>query len=377
MCVRVRTTSVRVQNFMAAAELRPVTHRVTTRAGEKWMHLRDINRWEGSTVASGDVVRLRALRDASMVRIVKDPSKDEESGKGDTWNLITAPDRGAGDPDSLFSLMIWHEEEYRSARRFALNVRPLNKGCLEVRSFRPSGDVPSDFIEDGWRIAAINGRTATAEDVEEILAQAHQDLDDDLMSEDVSPTMKTSTSEFSHSRTAKFREARTNSLVTAPGKGRYRVCFEKAYGNDMVVGLGEKVVLRVASVLGAGAAAGAVVGFGVEIGHGPSGLETSSGTRAVVVSETCDPLPLTLETADIGSRDDPPLYSWAAEEIRRRAEASQLRASLAEKCRVAVVVGFNSRANGMRGALQACTRELHLRLLRLLVSLVRGFREKE
>ncbi|CAJ1339892.1 unnamed protein product [Effrenium voratum] len=61
---------------------------------------------------------------------------------------------------------------------------------------------------------------------------------------------------------------------------KYRVCFEKAYGNDMVVGVGERVVLRVASVPGAGAAAGAVVGFAVEIGHGPSGLESGSGTRA-------------------------------------------------------------------------------------------------
>eukprot|EP00435_Cladocopium_sp_Y103_P073810 s180_g45.t1 len=79
-----------------------------------------------------------------------------------------------------------------------------------------------------------------------------------------------------------------------------------------------------------GAAAGAVVGFGLEIGHGPSGLDTT-GTRAVVVSESADPLPLIVEPADIGSRDDPPLYGWAAEEIRRRAEASQIRASLAEK----------------------------------------------
>ena len=74
-----------------------------------------------------------------------------------------------------------------------------------------------------------------------------------------------------------------------------------------------------------GAAAGAIVGFGLEIGHGASGLETTSGTRAVSVSETADALPLSLEPAEIGSRDDPALYGWAAEEIRRRAEASQLR----------------------------------------------------
>eukprot|EP00439_Symbiodinium_sp_Y106_P027468 s4358_g3.t1 len=43
-------------------------------------------------------------------------------------------------------------------------------------------------------------------------------------------------------------------------ESKYRVCFEKAYGNDMVVGVGQRVVLRVASVPGAGAAAGAMVG---------------------------------------------------------------------------------------------------------------------
>ena len=43
------------------------------------------------------------------------------------------------------------------------------------------------------------------------------------------------------------------------------------------------------------------MGFGVEIGHGASGLDTSSGTRAVSVSETADPLPLTVEPAEIGS----------------------------------------------------------------------------
>lgn len=340
----------------------------------------DVERFGFATenVLSGAVVRLRALSDATLVRIALGDSKDEESGKFESWNLVTGPDKGVGDPDCLFSLMLWHEEEYRNARRFALNVRPLNKGCLEVRSFRPSGELSSDFIEGGWRIAAINGRPATAEDVEAILTFAQTDMDDDVSEDGVSPgPSMVEPAESLRSRTQKFLPARTNTLASGAGKGnRYRVCFEKAYGNDMVVGVGEKVVLRVASVPGAGAAAGAVVGFGLEIGHGPSGLDTT-GTRAVVVSESADPLPLIVEPADIGSRDDPPLYGWAAEEIRRRAEASQIRASLAEKCRVAVVVGFNSRANGVRGAMQACTRELHVRMLRLLVSLVRGYRETE
>ncbi|CAJ1392707.1 unnamed protein product [Effrenium voratum] len=333
----------------------------------------------GEQVVSGGLVRLRALRDASLVRIKaieRPPKADEESGAAEHWNLVTAAERGGTDPDTLFSLMIWREEEYRSARRFAMHVRPLNKGCLEVRSFRPcnENDMPPDFADVGWRIAAINGRPATSEEIESILAQARQDLDDDLLSEDPQPLCS---SESMRSKSQKFQPARTGSLATDGKATKYRVCFEKAYGNDMVVGVGERVVLRVASVPGAGAAAGAVVGFAVEIGHGPSGLESGSGTRAVTVSDLADPLPLTIENADIGSRDDPPLYSWAAEEIRRRAEASQLRASLAEKCRVAVVVGFNSRANGLRGAMQACNRELHLRMLRLLVSLVRGYREVE
>jgi len=333
-------------------------------------------------VVSGAVVRLRALGDASLVRIAPqsgDTTKVQDVERGaESWQLITGVEKGAGDPDCLFSLMLWHEEEYRSARNFALHVRPLNKGCLEVRSFRPSSDVSDDFNDVGWRIASINGRPATAEDVESILSQAHQDLDDDLMSGDASPIGPVASAESRTSGRQKMMPARTGSLVSGTAKGnKYRVCFEKAYGSDMVVGIGERVVIRVASVPGAGSAAGAVVGFGIEIGHGPSGLDTSSGTRAVVVSEAADPLPLIVEPADIGSRDDPPLYGWAAEEIRRRAEASQIRASLAEKCRVAVVVGFNSRANGLRGAMQACTRELHLRMLRLFVSLVRGYRETE
>mmetsp|Transcript_35104 Transcript_35104/g.81816 ORF Transcript_35104/g.81816 Transcript_35104/m.81816 type:complete len:1394 (+) Transcript_35104:3-4184(+) len=338
----------------------------------------------GAHVPSGGLVRLRALRDASLIRIQAPdrPHKaDEEEPRIESWNLVTAPERGGqADPDTLFSLMLWREEEYRSARRFALSVRPLNKGCLEVRSFQPSfgdADVPSDFVEDGWRIAAINGRPATAEDVEAILAQARQELDDELISEDPATPHGVGAT---RSQRSQMMAARANSIASVKDtkESKYRVCFEKAYGNDMVVGVGQRVVLRVASVPGAGAAAGAMVGFAVEVGHGPSGLESGSGTRAVAVSEDADPLPLMVEPAEIGSRDDPQLYNWAAEEIRRRAEASLIRASLAEKCRVAVVVGFNSRANGLRGSvMQACTRDLHLRMLRLFASLVRGYREVE
>eukprot|EP00439_Symbiodinium_sp_Y106_P017611 s4358_g2.t1 len=161
-------------------------------------------------VPSGGLVRLRALRDASLIRIQAPdrPHKaDEEEPRIESWNLVTAPERGGqADPDTLFSLMLWREEEYRSARRFALSVRPLNKGCLEVRSFQPSfgdADVPSDFVEDGWRIAAINGRPATAED----------ELDDELISEDPATPHGVGAT---RSQRSQMMAARANSIARAP-----------------------------------------------------------------------------------------------------------------------------------------------------------------
>eukprot|EP00931_Biecheleriopsis_adriatica_P083312 TRINITY_DN5689_c0_g1_i1.p1 TRINITY_DN5689_c0_g1~~TRINITY_DN5689_c0_g1_i1.p1 ORF type:complete len:1859 (+),score=473.63 TRINITY_DN5689_c0_g1_i1:70-5577(+) len=350
----------------------------------------------GEPIMSGGFVRLRALRDGAILRLTAKNQEakalpDEERAQPlDSWGLEAKIEARVGviEPESLFSLMLWREQEYRSARRFALSVKPLNKGCLEVRSFMMSGDSgdgSADFVDSGWRIASINGQVATPEMVEEILAQARQDMEDETLSEDTKETPRLtrgSTANPSVMEPARSASvARSGSVVSAKShtKGeKIRVCFEKAYGTDMAIGIGDRVVLRVAAVPAVGAAADAAVGYSLEIGHGPSGLEAGSGTRVLSVSTEGDPLPLTVEPAEIGSRDDPPLYSWAAEEIRRRAEADLLRASLAEKCRVAIVVGYNSRANRLRGTgMLACTRDLHLRMLRLFTSLVRGYREIE
>eukprot|EP00435_Cladocopium_sp_Y103_P074224 s180_g47.t1 len=194
-------------------------------------------------VLSGAVVRLRALSDATLVRIAalgdgkalaaSNQWDDEESGKFESWNLVTGPDRGVGDPDCLFSLMLWHEEEYRNARRFALNVRPLNKAAGPlgfIHGFRPSGELSSDFIEGGWRIAAINGRPATAEDVEAILAfgahqdgratNLHKDIDDDVSEDGVSPgPSMVEPAESLRSRTQKFMPVGALRAVDAKGAG--------------------------------------------------------------------------------------------------------------------------------------------------------------
>eukprot|EP00930_Biecheleria_cincta_P102285 TRINITY_DN9397_c0_g2_i1.p1 TRINITY_DN9397_c0_g2~~TRINITY_DN9397_c0_g2_i1.p1 ORF type:complete len:1849 (+),score=364.06 TRINITY_DN9397_c0_g2_i1:468-5549(+) len=346
----------------------------------------------GEPILSGDPVRLRSLRDGSLLGLKEldypdQALPDEEHGRAsERWGLETKPDHRVGtiDPGTLFTFMLWREEEYRSARRFALSVKPLNKGCLEVGRFRPSSGIDEnadDFVEEGWRVATINGHLATPQDVEAILAQARQEMDEDINSADTCQ----SPSRFSRANTTAGCQgamARLDSTISVKSHSgarmKYRVCFEKAYGSDMAVNLGDRVVLRVASVLEVGAAAGAAVSYNSEIGHVPSGPEHVLGTRTIVAASDLEPLPLTVQPAEIGSSDDPPLYSWAADEIRRRAQASLVRASLAEKCRIAIVVGYNSRANRLRGSgVQACTRDLHLRMLRLFASLVRGYREVE
>ncbi|CAE8713482.1 unnamed protein product [Polarella glacialis] len=338
-------------------------------------------------ILSGGHVRLRALQTNRMLGLAPLhhsnsalPLLDEEGGQAlmESWDLETRkysrPGSGV-EPDTLFSFMLWREEEYRSARRFALSVKPLNKGTLEVGSFRPNVCGTDDFVESGWRIAAINGHAATPDDVEQILAQARQELEEDGVSENPESHLARSNTVGAH-----VLAARSDSMTSGKSRSstaKFRVCFEKAYGNDMAIHLGDRVVLRAAAVPG-GAAAGAGVGFGLEIGHGPSGLEPGSGTRALRGSADTDPLPLTVEPAEIGSRDDPPLYSWAAGEIRRninninivtlqhqhqyqqqhqttnnkqqqhqqqqhprrKADAGRLSASLAEKCRVAIMVAW-------------------------------------
>eukprot|EP00933_Yihiella_yeosuensis_P031886 TRINITY_DN2548_c0_g1_i3.p1 TRINITY_DN2548_c0_g1~~TRINITY_DN2548_c0_g1_i3.p1 ORF type:complete len:1292 (-),score=313.47 TRINITY_DN2548_c0_g1_i3:163-3726(-) len=341
----------------------------------------------GEPIVSGGLIRLRVLKDGGMVSW-KAPGNvqpsalppDVEDGQAnESWELSSKESKHltAGfDPSAVFTFMLWREEEYRSARRFALSVKPLNKGCLEVYSFLPPGG-PSEFDGSGWRIATINGRPATPAMVESILEQARIDMEDDKLSLDTGAPG------------ARAHTMRMDSMVSAgsgtgPATSRpqcqYRVCFEKAYGNDSVVGIGDHVVLRVAALPTSGAASGATVGFGMEIGRSGSNLETGpgAGVKAIKVSADSDPLVLTPELADIGSQDDPPLYSWAAEEIRRRAEANLVRASLAEKCRMAIVTGFNARAGRMKtGGMMICSRELHLRMLRQFSMLALGYQEIE
>lgn len=145
------------------------------------------------------------------------------------------------------------------------------------------------------------------------------------------------------------------------------ITYEKAWGPGMAINFGDKVIMRVAHE----ASLGEPVGLGAALQCGKAGAEPP---RAVVAAWCMDPAVLTVERADVGCHDDPPLYTWAAEEIQRRKQANMVRASLSEKCRVAMTVAFNSRSVGGSWVLDG---ELHLRMIRLLASLVSGYREAE
>jgi len=351
---------------------------------------------QSERVLTGAPVRLRALERGRLVRVAGRSGGGGPGGEADE----EAPAAGADeDPDretalvedeevaTAFTLALVHEEEYRTAKRFALHVRPT-PGSLELASLTPtqSSERPEpspDWVASGWRIALINGEAATKEMLAELLeasrAEEAEEGGLDRHGSSFSDTKKRGLERLAskglgavHALARRGSYARRGTMAgtmaaDAGGSDKIRVTYEKAWGPSVAINFGDRVILRVAQE----AALGEPVGLGAPLQCGKAGVEPP---RALVAAWSTDPAVMTVERADTGCHDDPPLYTWAAEEIQRRTQANAVRASLSEKCRAAMTVAFNCRSVGGGWVLDG---ELHLRMIRLLASLVLGYREAE
>jgi len=281
---------------------------------------------------------------------------------------------------------------------------------------------PADFSLSGWRISSINGVCATKESVEAIFRLTSDEGCSGCSSPSDTILGKTSSADID------INHPMSDSVITVHSttciQPRYIVRFEKASGSRAGVGFGDKFMLRTvggSSSNGVGGLPRAAVGFGAagapprpQLASPPfqgteslasedstrarvpsegaampdkmrasvSSLDDGSSPRRMAIAEGYPGVTLIFDQVDVGSRDDPSIYMWTAEEIRRRCDQRALRSSLPEKLRSAIVVAYNVRAGLARADLRGANllfrnRDLHLRLLGLLAELLRDRREIE
>ena len=110
---------------------------------------------------SGNKMRLRALTSGELLGLVKTDPLNYELRLQPTWSEEAA---------TFFSPLLVHEEIYRSASRFAQFVH-MGSGLevVELRVSKRRGQSLKDWDSSGWRIFAINGKTPSREEVDEIL----------------------------------------------------------------------------------------------------------------------------------------------------------------------------------------------------------------
>ncbi|CAK9026452.1 Uncharacterized protein SCF082_LOCUS17516 [Durusdinium trenchii] len=302
---------------------------------------------------SGNKMRLRALTSGELLGLVKTDPLNYELRLQPTWSEEAA---------TFFSPLLVHEEIYRSASRFAQFVH-MGSGLevVELRVSKRRGQSLKDWDSSGWRIFAINGKTPSREEVDEILQKGKGSKMVKAQSSVSDP--------HSDSNMDLWKSLRPG--VEAAARGEYIVQFVRRDASDTPIMAGSKVLLQHA-------------GGWTNTPMGMSESVTSDVDDAAEAPEEQDRfmprivegeggLTFTMETAEFGSKDDPSIYQWAANLIGDLADTVQLQESFAEKYRTLTVVTFNARSTGMagvKGILQADP-DLHLRVLSNLLQPIR------
>lgn len=302
---------------------------------------------------SGEPVRLRCLATGHLVGLERSAEQLELKCKSH-WESEAA---------TLMSMVLVHEDTYRSPLRFAQHVR-VGSGLevTELRQARQKGQSSKGWNGSGWTILAINGEVATRAMVDEILQGAKRSPRGSKYAK-MSSTVSDGGNDLGNSRLP--HEA-------AAAKGEYIVQFVRAADNsETPIRVGNKVMLKHATGWTSAAvsfsqsmdASKAVDGEeDKEVAAKPQLLEESVGTSFLV------------EASEYGSKDDPGTYQWAASQIHRLSDSVQLQTSAAEKYRTLTVVAFNARTtgvDGVAGILQSDP-DLYVRVLSSLLHPIRN-----
>lgn len=308
-----------------------VTQRMTETSDQKFLLESEDGPFIKDSIKSGGLVRLRSLSNSKVLGIVSDFKT----------NVVGFPTDDSKPEAFVFSMVLVYEATYRNARHFKHKVSMSRDNDTlvvdELKHHRAAGHgAPMNWDQQGWQIAAINNEVVTREKVDAILGTSggtlHKDDTSDLESEAGSI----------HSRDMKG------------SYGQYTVLFERVHPGDPLT-LEDNVLLR-PQVL-----PDQSVGVGVtqEDDENPKVKLMEAGQ----LGET-----FMLQQAEYGSKDDPSIYRWVAELIRKRRDVMALKASLAEKYRIAIVVAYNARTLNVPEVSGILYKNsgLHLRILKSL-----------
>jgi len=301
---------------------------------------------ESDRLISGQTFQLRALTSGHLVGLVQTEPDTYELQAKSVWEDESA---------TLFSALLVHEEIYRSAKAFFDSVHMgagLNVGeLLRVKGRRRSVSL-KDWDTTGWKIYSINGKSATRQDVDEILEKGKGSRLSRQSSTESQPGP-----DMSNAVGKSFRPG-----PEAAARGEYIVQFVRRDSHAPVMA-GSKVLFQHAAGW-----TDAHMAMSESFSNQTDGADESMGrlVKAVFLSGESESggLTFTLDCAEYGSKDDPGIYLWTAGLISKLSETVQLRQSFSEKYRTMTVVACNARSLGVEdvtGILQA-DHELHLRI---------------
>ncbi|CAE7531378.1 unnamed protein product, partial [Symbiodinium pilosum] len=301
-------------------------------------------------IFSGEQIRLRCLATGRLLGL-------ETSATGE-FELKCKP-RWGSEEATLMSMMLVHEDIYRSPLRFAQQVRMGNGlEVSDLRQARRKGQNTRSWDGSGWTILAINGQAATRAMVDEILKSARGSSQGKYAK--MSSTVSTGESN-------NMTSSRQPGEIAA-ARGEYIVQFVRAAGTaGNPIRIGNKVMLN-----HAGGWTSSSVGFSQGVETNRPADDTEQEAQAQIVEGTIGASFL-VEASEYGSKDDPATYQWAADQINRLSDTVQLQTSAAEKYRMLTVVAFNARTTGVEGVagILQTDPDLHVRVLGSLLQPIR------